>query len=164
MFGTSLPPNGTCKTHLCFSFSSLHVLISCLKIRACPQHSSCQIIDCLELGGIFKRFITSCSSFFLSFFNLFSFFFSSPFFHCITDPSDIDVHIKVQSESTDSCHVLLSSFPLGIKTLLKREHCQYPGIICTKILLSSVSKTLDFKTPKCSKPKKDQRASGYINP
>lgn len=113
MFGTSPPPNGICKTHPCFSFSSLHVLISRLKIRACPRHSSCQIIDCLELGGICKRFITSLSSF--SFFLICSLFFLSSFFHCITDPSDLDLHIKVQTESTDFCHILLSSFPPGIK-------------------------------------------------
>lgn len=104
---------------------------------------SCQI-NCLELGASCQGHIPPLLSFFLHFF-----FFVSFFFHCIGDLSQwhFDLHINVQSQSTDSCQmlILLSRFPLRMKrqdTGTKRVSSLHknPPV--------SNSKTLNSQTPK----------------
>lgn len=133
VLGTSPPPNGICKTHLCFSFSSLHVLIPCLKIWVSPRHSSCQIIDCLELKGICKRFITLFPSF--------SFFLICSLFSLILLPLH---HLSIRHWSSHKgakwVNRLLTHFIKQLstgnqKTLDKRDRGQYPEITSPKTLL-----------------------------
>ena len=108
----------------------------------------------MELGGICQGLIPPLSSSFFFFFSLF--FFSLilfPLHHRSVRQWHFDLHVRVQSQSTDSWQmlILLSSFPLEIKRKLIKSKRVLPVFWSphsTKTLLCKHQQGCEFSDPK----------------